>query len=286
MRLGITGGTGLVGRFIVRAALSWGWHVHVLSRHRAGLVPGAQWHPYDLADPAPRLPTGLDALIHAAFDHQPGRYRGGEGDDPAGFLRRNLDGSLRLFAAARASGVARVLFLSSRAVFGGYPSGTSLSEDLPPHPDTLYGQAKHMAEQGLADLAAPGFAPITLRATGVYGPSLGGGAHKWTDLFRAWHGGETVAPRRGSEVHGADLADGVYRLLGAPAPPRIAHASDLLLDHRDLLTEAEHIAGPHGPLPDRTTGKVSLLECAALTRLGWRPGGMGLLHRDLPGMLA
>jgi UDP-glucose 4-epimerase len=45
--------------------------------------------------------AGTDAVVHAAFDHLPGRYRGGEGDDPARFRRINLDGSVRLFESAK-----------------------------------------------------------------------------------------------------------------------------------------------------------------------------------------
>ena len=44
--------------------------------------------------------AGIGAVVHCAFAHVPGRYRGGEGDDPEGFRRANLDGSLALIRAA------------------------------------------------------------------------------------------------------------------------------------------------------------------------------------------
>src|SRR5690606_5461972 len=127
MRVALTGATGLVG-FPIAAALSTAGHeVTAVGRSAPeGLARLA----FGLGGPVPPL-AGIDALVHAAFHHLPGRYRGGEGEDPAGFRARNLDGSLALFAAAKAAGVRRILFLSSRAVFGGWPPGTRLAEDLP-----------------------------------------------------------------------------------------------------------------------------------------------------------
>ena len=75
MHVLVTGGTGTVGRFVVPALQAAGHRVTTLGRR-----PGD--HPWDLADPAPRLPPA-DALVHAALAHVPGAYRGGEGDDPA-----------------------------------------------------------------------------------------------------------------------------------------------------------------------------------------------------------
>ena len=106
MRVAVTGGTGLVGRFIVNGLLRDGHEVTVMTRNppRMGFFDGQVADlPYDLGAATPQL-AGLDAIVHAAFDHIPGRYRGGEGDDAQGFLQRNLDGSLRLFEAARQAG--------------------------------------------------------------------------------------------------------------------------------------------------------------------------------------
>ena len=100
MHVLVTGGTGQAGRFVVRDLAEAGHRVTVLGR--SGEVA---WR---LGD-AVRLPAA-DALVHAAFDHVPGAYRGGEGGDPAGFWRRNFDGSVRLFGQARDAGVRRCVF--------------------------------------------------------------------------------------------------------------------------------------------------------------------------------
>ncbi|MRX49804.1 NAD-dependent epimerase/dehydratase family protein [Paracoccus sp. S-4012] len=270
MRIALTGASGFVGRFIADAAGAAGHEMTPLS-------PGTGWR---LGD-SPDL-TGHDALVHCAFLHAPGRFRGGEGEDPDGFRRANIEGTLRLFEAAQRDAVSRVVLLSSRAVFDGWPPGTRLTEDLAVRPASLYGEVKAEAEAALPE------GGCALRATGVYGPARAGQAHKWTDLFRDFLAGRPVTPRVASEVHGADLADAVLRLLGASRMPGVAHVSDLILDRRDLLARVAKIAGrPDLALPDAAdpTG-LNVLECRALHSLGWRPGGLSRLDVALPEMVA
>lgn len=276
MRIAVTGGTGLVGRFIVNGALADGHDVTVLTRHppRADFFDKPVAHqPYDLDGAAPAL-TGLDAVVHAAFDHIPGRYRGGEGDDPEGFLRRNLDGSKRLFAAAAKAG-ARVVFISSRAVYG--PQQGMLHEEMICHPDTLYGQAKLAAEHALI---ASGQAAMILRATGVYGVPGPGQRHKWADLFDDFAAGRWIAPRVGSEVHGECLALAVNR--GLSGAEGVYNVSDMLLDRHDLLAEWRAVTGIDGRLPLRAdASRFNEMSTARMDRLGYWPGGIEWLRPTL-----
>ncbi|WP_095589629.1 NAD-dependent epimerase/dehydratase family protein [Actibacterium ureilyticum] len=282
MRVAITGGTGLVGRFLVQDALAAGDRVTLLSRTTPDAFAGPAAHlPYGLGE-TPDL-KGHDVLIHCAFAHVPGRYRGGEGDDPAGFTRANLDGSIALFQAARDAAVPRVIFLSSRAVYGAYAPGTTLTEDLPPKPDTLYGQVKWQAEQWLADAAAHDFTPISLRATGVYGPAGPGQAHKWTGLFADYLSGQPIAPRRGTELHGDDLARAVR--IARDAPTGAYNLSDITLDRHDLLALVARETGCTHPLPARSDAPVSAMDCTRMHALGWRPGGMARLRSSLPALM-
>ncbi len=116
MRILLTGATGYVGGFLAAEARRSGHRLLCLSRQAP--ADCSDWRPFDLNAPPVELPPA-DVLIHAAFDHLPGRYRGGEGDDPEAFLRRNRDGSLALFETAARAGIRRILFLSTRAVYGG-----------------------------------------------------------------------------------------------------------------------------------------------------------------------
>jgi len=268
MRIALTGASGLVGRWIRRAALADG--------HQVATLPG--WRLGDRPDLA-----GCDALIHAAFQHVPGRYRGGEGQDAPGFLRANLDGSLALFRAARDQGLGRVLFLSSRAVHDGHPAGMALPDDLSPRPTSLYGQVKAEAEAALAGMAGPDFLTASLRPTGVYGP---GQPQKWAGMIRDFMRGTTPAPRVATEVHGADLGRAALLVLADPAMSGSYNVSDLVLDRRDLLAELAGMTGCGTPLPaPADAGALRRPLCTRLPALGWRPGGMALLRRDLPEIL-
>ena len=279
MRVALTGASGTLGQFAAPVLRAAGAEVMALARRP---VPGLAHLPFALGE-RPDL-RGVDVLIHAALAHLPGRFRGGEGDDPEGFRRLNLDGTRVLFEAAREAGVRRVIFLSSRAVFDGAPPGSDLAEDRAPCPTTLYGRVKAGGEAALSALAEPGFAPVILRATGVYGAPAPGAPHKWQGLFARFLAGETPAPRRASEVHGADLAAAILLCLDAPAGTY--HASDLVLDRHDLLAGVARLTRCTTKLPARDDRPLSLLETARLKGLGWHPGGRARLEAALPGLLA
>lgn len=294
MNVLVTGGAGYVGRFIVEALLADGHAVRVSGRMPPGagffsgnvefvpvaLEPGNDWS---------AALDGVDHLVHAAFDHLPGKYRGGEGADPGSFRRRNLDGSVALFEAARRAGVRRVVFLSSRAAYGTQPPGVRLTEDTPPRPDTLYGQVKLAAEQALAALERPGFAGISLRVTGVYGPAGPGRAHKWASLFADYLAGRVIEPRAVTEVHGADVAAAVKLVLrGDPASgERLFNVSDLVLDRRDLLEIVREETGcPHSLPAAADPAALNVMATDRLLALSWRPGGRPLLERTVRALLA
>lgn len=255
MKIAVTGATGLVGRFVVQGLRDAGQDVVVL---------GSGGIPWRLGDPAR---VSADVLVHCAFSHVPGRYRGGEGDDPDGFRRANLDGSLRLM-----KGFGRTVFLSSRAVYGDYPAGTVLTEGLTPRPDTLYGEVKAAVEAE---------ASVSLRATGIYGAGTG---HKWTDLFADFRAGRPITPRVATEVHGMDVASAVLAVL--LRGQGVFNLSDLMLDRRDLLAEVAILTGCTHPLPPRADrSQISAMDCTRLRGLGWRPGGWGRLIASLPTMV-
>ncbi len=214
----------------------------------------------------------MDLLVHAAFSHVPGKYRGGEGDDPAGFVRANVDGTEQLFRRAARDGVGRAVFLSSRAVYDGLETDV-LREEMPVAPSSLYGQVKLAGEQALA----AHLRGASLRATGVYGPGAG---HKWEGMFADYLAGREVAPRRATEVAGPDLAAAVFLPLVG-----VFNVSDLLLDRHDLLAEVARLTGCAHSLPARSAERVAVMETARLQAAGWVPGGMARLRVLLPKMI-
>jgi len=283
----VSGATGLVGRYIVEDLLAAGYGVRIGGRSKpAGdlFSKPVEFSEFGLGageDPAP-LFTDVNCFIHAAFDHVPGRYRGGEGDDPDAFRTRNLDGSVLLFEAARRAGVRRAVFLSSRAVYDGAAPGTVQTERLHLRPTSLYGDIKLKCEQALAALNGPAFTTASLRLTGVYG---GLRPNKWDRLVADYLAGATIPVRAGSEVHGSDVGQAV-RLMLETEPPLVAgeafNVSDLIADTHEILSAIKELSGNPHPLPDRADkAAIAAMDCAKIRALGWKPGGMPLFEKTL-----
>jgi nucleoside-diphosphate-sugar epimerase len=289
MRVLVSGATGIVGRFVVEHLLAHGHAVVAGVRRMPDALPFSRHVDARVVTLDPdadhRDVFGeIDGFVHAAFDHVPGRYRGGEGDNPEAFRHTNLDGSVRLFSAARAAGVERCVFLSSRAVYAQAGHGRLLNEDTEPAPESLYGIIKLEGEQALFKLNTDDFTTASLRATGVYGlqPGL---LHKWELLARDYLAGLAVEDRVGTEVHGIDLAEAVRLLLtedAALVAGRAFNASDLLTSHHDVLSELQQATGSLHPLPaplDKSAFEA--MDTQRLRSLGWQPGGFDRLRADI-----
>ncbi|TDH35112.1 NAD(P)-dependent oxidoreductase [Pseudohoeflea suaedae] len=281
----VSGGGGLVGRYIVEHLLAHGYRVKIASRQPPprGLFSAEVEHVPLSLDPDADNSCAFDDVyhfIHAAFDHVPGRYRGGEGDDPEGFRRNNLEGSIQLFETARRAGVRRVIFLSSRAVYDGVEPGTPLSEDLQLSPATLYGEVKLKAEGALAFMseAEPGFSGTSLRVTGVYGNLR---PNKWDKMFADYLDGRPVEMRAGSEVHGSDVAAACRMMLEAETAKVAGESfniSDVVTDTHRILAHLKAATGSDRTLPDPADRKaVAVMPTEKIRALGWEPGGEALL---------
>ncbi|MEN3147930.1 NAD(P)-dependent oxidoreductase [Neorhizobium sp. IRAMC:178] len=289
MKVLVSGGTGLVGRYIVESLLDAGYRVIV-----GGRTPPA---PDFFSKPVEFAPLSLDPaldqteafdeayfFVHAAFDHLPGKYRGGEGDDPDRFRRLNLDGTVKLFETARKAGTRRAVFLSSRAVYDGQPAGTLLDEDMVLEPGSLYGEIKLSAERALSHLSAPGFATSSLRLTGVCGNLR---PNKWDALFSDYLAGRPVPSRAGTEIHGRDVAAAVRLMLETETGKiagQVFNASDILTDTAEILG---YLAGHRRNLPspaDRSA--VNVMSTDKLRALGWLPGGAPLLRQTIAELAA
>lgn len=287
MKVLISGGTGLVGRYIAEELLSAGYKVVVGGRSppRAGLFSQAvSFTPLSL-DPAEDQSHAFDDayfFVHAAFSHVPGKYRGGEGDDAEGFRRLNLDGTVKLFETARKAGIRRCIFLSSRAVYGDQLAGVEVTEATKPMPNTLYGEVKRDGEHALFSLAAPGFVTASLRATGVYGDLR---PNKWDDLFDDYLDGKPVPSRAGTEIHGRDLGRAVRLLLETEAGRIDGGAfnlSDISTDSHEILGHLQQATRCPHPLPaPAPEGTAGVMNTAKIRALGWQSGGKPLLQRTI-----
>ncbi len=282
MKVLISGGTGLVGRYIVEGLLSAGYAIVVGARkpQSAGFFSQpVEFRPLHLDPKGDQSSAfeGIEAFIHAAFDHLPGKYRGGEGSDPKRFRRLNLDGSVKLFETAKRTGVRRTVFLSSRAVYDGLPAGTKLTEDLALHPNSLYGEIKLCCEQALSALSGPDFITASLRATGVYGEFR---PNKWDDLITDALAGKPLAPRAGTEVHGRDVAQAVRLLLQSETSlidGQSFNISDVTVDTRKIVEKL----GLSAQLVAFTALSANVMDIEKISRIGWQPGGMHQFDQTL-----
>lgn len=291
MQVAVTGATGYLGHFVLADLLARGCSVRAWTRSARPTAPGASWLSGDLGDPTSMhtLVKGADALVHLAYHHHPGRYRGGEGDDLPTYLERNLMGSLRLLKIARQAGVGRAVVLSSRAV---YPPGITdrhLTEADPTGPDTHYGAYKAALEAFVTSLAGQhGWHVAALRPTGIYGVVSPPERSKWFSLVGDMLAGRPVISRGGTEVHGRDVADAIWRLLtDGRARGRVFNCSDLYVTTREIAEFVQSVAGIAGPLPpapDRPPSSV--MDTSRLEAIGWRPGGRALLEETVGQLVA
>src|SRR5215210_7779455 len=136
MRILVVGGAGYVGGIAARRLLRAGHDVRVLDNLDLGhawAAPEGRLVVADLADPQ-ALETalrahGTGAVMHfAAFASVPESVA-----DPARYYRNNVIGTLHLLDAMRATGVTRIVFSSTAAVYG-VPEVVPIPEDAPKRP--------------------------------------------------------------------------------------------------------------------------------------------------------
>lgn len=301
-RVAVTGAAGVVGQFVLDAlaaskqlvtAHARSWQNHLPAASHLKFVEG------DLADQSVRASTVQDAqaLVHCAFSHLPGRYRGGEGDDPAGFWRANVEGTVALLEDARKAGVQRVVLLSSRAALTGrtYDQPHACGDEQPARPEGHYGVVKVAMEALASGLSAPGFSVSALRATGIYGLRNPITRSKWFDLVRSSVvDRRDPEPRVATEVHGADVASAITCLLGAEPTNvhgRTFNCSDLVVSNRRVADYCQRLAADSAAQLQRSVDAHErfpglILTCAGLNALGWQPGGVPRLEGTLRALVA
>lgn len=141
----LTGSSGWVGGSLKRFLTQCGWGVVDWTRRPAAGAKSVSFRLGEAVDPSQF--TGTQALVHCAYDFSARNW-----DD---ITRINVRGTEKLFCAARAAGVERIVFISSASAFTGCRS--------------LYGRAKLEIEAMALSLGA-----IVIRPGLVYGNSAGG----------------------------------------------------------------------------------------------------------------
>lgn len=166
--VGVTGGTGCIGRALVRQLLELGYAVRVLTRRKLSGVMLQEDVTYvggglNSEEALRMLTSGCDVIFHLAGKvHVTPRSRLDEVD----FFRVNVDGTELLLRAAGDASVRRVVFFSTVGVYG-RDGDFHGDETSPCAPRTAYARSKLEAERLVLQWSGEG---VVLRLPVVYGP--------------------------------------------------------------------------------------------------------------------
>jgi UDP-glucose 4-epimerase len=303
-RILVTGGAGYVGSVSVAALLAAGHEVTVLddltTGHASAVPDGARLHHGSYGDEG-SLRSILAAGRIEAILHCGARSLVGESiRNPARYYRDNVAGGIALLEAARQTGVQRIVFSSTAAVYG-TPDETPIPEDAPLRPINPYGETKRTFETALAWYGAHGVRSVSLRyfnvagATDALGEDHDPETHLIPNVLAAAAGGPALTvfgadyPTPDGTcirdyIHVADLADAHLLALEATAPGDRRTDAALVcnlgtgggVSIRDVLEAVARIVGhevPHTIGPRRAGDPPILVASAdrAAEVLRWRP---------------
>jgi UDP-glucose 4-epimerase len=151
MKILVTGGAGYIGSATAQALIEAGHTVTVydslVSGHRAAVPQGAKFIHASLDD-SHALAEALTTTKYDAIMHFAAFIEAGESmKDPGKFFRNNFMNSLQLMEAAVQTGLKKLVFSSTAAVY--QSSEEPLTEASPLGPTNVYGHTKLMTEQAL-----------------------------------------------------------------------------------------------------------------------------------------
>jgi nucleoside-diphosphate-sugar epimerase len=217
VKLLVTGATGYVGSAIAQACVSAALDVRLTGRAETANYSRGQYQASDLLNEVSlaQVTSGVDVAVHAAgLAHQFGAGT----EDRESFQRVNVQGTINLCRAAIASGVRRLILISSVSVYG--PGAGLRNENYPCQPEGAYAQSKHEAESKARELALKaGLALTILRLATVYGEGDPGNVGR---LIRAIDIGRFLWIGNGSNskslIHCDDVARACLAVVQRPAP--------------------------------------------------------------------
>lgn len=291
MHVTVTGGTGFLGRYIMRRLAGSGHSCRCWYRpesDRGGFDEFAdriEWLPGDLTDEPSmqRLVSGTEAVVHAALFRPGKRFRGAEGD-LATFVERNVLGTIRLIEAARTAGTKRFVFISTCAVHEKILDDRKLDEAHPLWPTSHYGAHKAAVEKfihayGLGD----GYEICALRPTGIYGLARPVENSKWYDLVQRIKRGEAIASASGGkEVHADDVARAVEILLTTEGIAGQAYnCYDMYIADETVAEIARNVTGSASRIERLNGGPKHEIDTSKLRALGMEFGGRAILERTI-----
>jgi len=174
----VTGGTGVVGRALLRRLVADGRNVRALTRSNASedavAALGAEAVRGDVLDlgTLTEAMRGCSTVFHVAGVNAMCLR------DPTDMVRTNVEGSATMVRAAADAGVGRVVYTSSSSAIG-EPRHTVGREDSPHRGSYLsaYERSKHLAERRVFELAGSlDVAVVSVNPSSVQGPGRATGS--------------------------------------------------------------------------------------------------------------
>ncbi|HZW42692.1 MAG TPA: NAD(P)-dependent oxidoreductase [Agromyces sp.] len=176
MRIVVTGGSGKLGRTVVRTLREEGNEVVNLDRFgERGTYTSVDLTDYgqviDAIAGVDDRHTGVEAIVHLAASPAPGLA-----SDVATF-HNNMLSTFHVFQAARRLGITRIVYASSETVLGlpfdVPPPYIPVDEEYPARPESTYSLVKHLEEQMAIELVRwnPELSITALRFSNVMDPA-------------------------------------------------------------------------------------------------------------------
>lgn len=234
--IAVTGATGFIGSPLVRRLLDDGHRVTALTRRAVDLGDARVCIVGDLerAGDLEQAFAGVDVVVHlAARAHVLVEEQGA--DAQALYHAANVQATERVARAAVATGVQRLVFLSSIKVLGEESGGAPVTDSDTPAPSDDYARSKWEAEQLLWQLAEGSeLEVVVVRPPLVYGPGVTANFRRLMALVQRGLPLPLGAVRnRRSMVALDNLLDLLVRCLDAP---EAAGKTLLVSDGRDVST--------------------------------------------------
>lgn len=301
----VTGGAGYIGAHACKALDAAGYLPVTYDNLSAGYREAVLWGPLvegDVRDTAALAAAMAEHRVQAVI-HFAGLIEVGRSSvDPAPFWDINVNGVAAVLAAMRQTGVERIIFSSTAAVYG-QPADAlaAIPEDAPPLPINPYGETKLAAERMIAAACrAYGLTGVALRyfnASGADPDGRIGEAHNpethlipltveaalglgkaLTVFGRDFDTPDGACVR--DYIHVDDLADAHVKALTLPRPEHGFAAMNLGLGQGhsvlQVIEAVNRATNGHTPysIGDRRLGDPAVLVAdpgQARQRLGWAP---------------
>lgn len=292
MKIALTGGTGFLGRYIVRELLGRNYSVKAWRRASSCLddiSSDVEWINGELnnSEATAALLDGVDAVVHSGLYRVGDSFRGGVGDI-LDFLERNFLGSIRLMEEAYSRGIEKFIFISSCAVHEVILEDRPLDEAHPLWPQSHYGAHKAAIEKFVHSYGfQKQFKICAIRPTGIYGLAYPLERSKWFDLISAVARGESVdCTRGGKEVHAADVAKAVGLLLEQDfSPGEVYNCYDRYVSEYEVAEIAGKLTNSGAVITgERKIPKHQIVK-EKIQGLGFEFGGDELLHSTIDAII-